>query len=209
MNALTAFSALWKNCGCHGDGTSCFKELRQLWTAPERAYHNWRHLTECRFELHRVKAQFSQCNLMAVEMALWFHDAIYDSQKNDNEERSADLATATLKDGRAKEAFIAKVAALIMATKNHQASGSDPETSLMLDIDLSILGKPPESYYQYEEGIRAEYDWVPPEIFREKRAEILKGFLRRERLYLTEPFFAAYEPQARRNLAKAIECLAK
>lgn len=208
MKTSSSFNALWKNCGCHGNGLACYEELQQCWSAPERAYHNWQHLTECLAELDRAKAQFAQCDLFAVEMALWFHDAIYDSRKSDNEERSAELAVKRLTEGGASEVFVAKVKALIMATKSHKAEVSDPDTALILDIDLSILGKSPERFWQYEKSIRTEYAWVPPEIFREKRAEILQGFLQRERLYLTEHFHYLYEAQARLNLMEALEHLA-
>jgi predicted metal-dependent HD superfamily phosphohydrolase len=74
-------------------------------------------------------------------------------------------------------------------------------------VDLSILGQDQRRFAEYEAGIRAEYAWVPQEIFNAKRAEILQRFLDRARIYSTDHFFAKYEHQARQNLEQSIQRL--
>jgi predicted metal-dependent HD superfamily phosphohydrolase len=76
-----------------------------------------------------------------------------------------------------------------------------------VDIDLSILGQPPERFWEYESQIRREYEWVPENVFTEKRAEILQQFLSRKTIYGTSYFFEKYERQARINLAASIQKL--
>src|SRR5207253_1454914 len=100
----------------------------------------------------------------------------------------------------------ASVAALIMATKSHDP-GLHPNAPLLVDVDLSILGKPPERFEEYEEQIRREYDWVPQEVFAAKRAEILERFLSRERIYSTDLFLDKYEQQGRINLRNSVNKL--
>lgn len=77
-----------------------------------------------------------------------------------------------------------------------------------LDMDLSILGVERARFDAYEEGVRHEYRSVPIEDYRRGRAEILRRFLLRERLYMTEWGRDSYEAQARRNLRYSIAKLA-
>ena len=100
------------------------------------------------------------------------------------------------------------VAALVLATKAHDPA-LHPAAPLLVDVDLSILGKPRKRFQEYEAQIRRGYDWVPEEKFAAKRAEILERFLARERLYATDHFFAKYEQQARTNLQSSIRTLTK
>jgi predicted metal-dependent HD superfamily phosphohydrolase len=93
-----------------------------------------------------------------------------------------------------------------MATKHHPLT-SDADTALMLDIDLSILGRCPDRFTEYTEQIRREYSWVPEPLYREKRTEILEGFLRRKRIYQTGEFAGRLEGQARANLLQAVQSL--
>jgi predicted metal-dependent HD superfamily phosphohydrolase len=79
---------------------------------------------------------------------------------------------------------------------------------LVVDVDLPILGSPPDAYERYEAAVRREYKWVPAFVFRRKRREILESFLRRDAIFLTEPFFERYESQARSNLSRACSKLA-
>jgi predicted metal-dependent HD superfamily phosphohydrolase len=74
----------------------------------------------------------------------------------------------------------------------------------MADVDLSILGGKQKSFWQYEENIRKEYAWVPESIFRQKRIEVLQGFLDRPYIYYHETYREIFEEKARANLKKAI-----
>jgi predicted metal-dependent HD superfamily phosphohydrolase len=101
--------------------------------------------------------------------------------------------------------FIEPISNLILATKKHVTTDKDGAVSL--DIDLSILGQSEERFSEYEKQIRLEYEWVPEEIFRSKRCEILQNFLNRERLFTTDLFFSKYERQARLNLDRSLSTL--
>jgi predicted metal-dependent HD superfamily phosphohydrolase len=145
---------------------------------------------------------------VAVELALWFHDAVYDPKAGDNEERSAALAQQCLADAGASEPLADAVAKLVMATKAHEID-ADADAGLMVDVDLSILGKSEKRFSEYEQQIREEYAWVPQPVFASKRVEILQRFLVRPKLFTTEWFRKKYEQQARHNLESSIKKLRK
>jgi predicted metal-dependent HD superfamily phosphohydrolase len=81
------------------------------------------------------------------------------------------------------------------------------DAPLLVDVDLSILGRAAERFWKYEAQIRMEYEWVPEDIFATKRAEILDRFLRRRRIYSTEHFFVRYEKRACTNLLASLQKL--
>ena len=180
---------------------SVFDQLLARYSEPHRKYHTLQHLTECltHFEATRHLAE----NPGEVEIALWFHDGIYDTQRHDNERKSADWARSVLEGHGAAPAAVQRVDELIMATC-HSALPVAPDAQLLVDIDLSILGAPPPRFAEYEAQIRQEYAFVPEEVFRSKRAEILRAFLARPALYSTPHFQAALEARARDNLRAAI-----
>ncbi len=168
---------------------------------PHRRYHSLQHLGECIAQLEG--ALDLAVHAGDVEIALWFHDAIYGLQAKDNEQRSADWAAGELTRSGAGEAQVRRVRALIMATC-HTAKPADADQQLLVDIDLAILGAEPARFAEYDAQVKAEYSWVPEVVYRTKRREVLKGFLDRAVIYNTPLFRARLEQQARTNLRTAI-----
>ena len=141
-----------------------------------------------------------------MEYALWFHDAVYNPHSSNNEERSADWACEVLLRHDVDATRVERVRAHILATR-HEAPATTPDSQLLVDADLSILGADEVAYAEFEANVRKEYRWVPAPLFRRKRAEILESFLARPQIYSTAPFQVRYELQARRNLSAAITAL--
>ncbi len=201
------WTRLWRQVSAaSGDPQPIYRELASLYSQPHRHYHNLHHIAECLAEFDSARHLVSQ--QLEVELAIWFHDAIYDTRAHDNEERSAELAKRWIANIGGTAELCEAVAALIMATKTHEPT-VHPDAQLLVDVDLSVLGQPQERFQQYETQIRREYDWVPEETFAAKRAEVLERFLGRKRLYTTDHFFAKYEQQARANLQNSIRTLNK
>ncbi len=198
------WNELWQAAGGQTEASSHYDQLMALYAEPNRHYHNFQHICECLREFDL--AQDLPRQPFAVELAIWFHDAIYDPRAGDNEERSADLANRWLTDNGFEKTLCKSVVQLVLATKQHDGS-LDPDAPLLVDIDLSILGQPGERFWEYESQIRKEYGWVPENVFAQKRAEILKRFLSRRTIYNTEIFFAKYEEQARKNLGASMKRL--
>jgi len=137
-----------------------------------------------------------------IEVAIWFHDAVYDTTRVDNEEKSAEWAADFLGTSGVDSEVSERVSEMILSTKNHQVSGTD--AALMLDIDLIILGSLSEVFEMYDLAIRREFQWVPEEQYRNARAQVLTKFLKRDVIYQTMLLRETYEDQARRNLTSKI-----
>lgn len=137
---------------------------------------------------------------------MWFHDAIYEPGRHDNEQLSADWAAASLKSAGLDERATERIHKLILATR-HQYRPETSDTRILIDCDLAILGAKPERFTEYERHIRAEYALVPEPIFKTKRRKILRQFLARPSIFYTDPFIEKYETQARTNLNHALSLL--
>lgn len=194
------FRQLWHRL-TGGDDAGVFAELVAAYSQPHRAYHNAAHIEDCLHQLDRARTEAD--SPVEVEAALWFHDAVYDAHAADNEELSAAWADRALAQAGASCDVRGRVVALIMATK-HQREPDTHDCRLLLDVDLSILGRESEVFAAYDRAIREEYSWVPEERYRTARAAILESFLRRPAIYLTDYFQARLEAQARVNLEQAI-----
>ena len=200
----TQWNTLWHRIEAQGDPYPPYHDLVQRLAEPHRAYHTMRHIRHCLAEMACVRHLAAHPD--AVEMALWYHDAIYDTHATDNEAQSATLAAHRLRDASVPEAFVQLVGSLIMATQHH-AVADDPDTRLLIDIDLAILGQSALIFDAYERHIRQEYAWVPHDAFLEGRTKILRAFLHRSTLYATAHFRQCYEAQARINIARSLRAL--
>ena len=203
---LDRWVRLWRQVTAAGDPQLIYQELVSRYSEPQRHYHNLSHVADCIAEFDSAR-QLAQ-DPTAVEVAIWFHDAVYDTHAADNEERSAKLAKERIAQACGVVGLSESVAALVLATKTHDPA-LNPDAPLLVDVDLSILGKPKDRFREYEAQIRREYEWVPVETFRAKRAEILERFLARDRIYTTDHFFDKYEQPARTNLRNSIRILTR
>ncbi|MXV20898.1 phosphohydrolase [Deinococcus xianganensis] len=168
-----------------------------FYAEPGRAYHTGAHV---RALLDALEGRGVWTPALAL--AAWGHDLIYDPRAADNEVRSADVFGDWLGTQGASGELQAEVRALILATR-HTVPVHTGAEALFVDADLSVLGADPEAFDAYDRAIRVEYAHVPGGAYRAGRAAVLRGFLNRERLYLT-PEFAKLEGQARVNLARAL-----
>jgi predicted metal-dependent HD superfamily phosphohydrolase len=182
------------------------KELSEIYGAPHRHYHGLAHVEALLALAKRHRADLADPEV--VEAAIWFHDAVYDSTRKDNEEKSAELATKRLS-GRVAAERLRRIAGMIEATATHQIPDFADETgrrdaALFLDMDLSILGAPPAEFDAYEQAVRQEYGWVDEPAWRAGRAAVLKSFLQRPFIFHTEIFRQGREKQARENITHSI-----
>jgi predicted metal-dependent HD superfamily phosphohydrolase len=178
-----------------------FEELLARYGEPQRHYHTARHLEECFAQLPAVRDEAERPG--EVELALWFHDAIYDTKRQDNEERSAEWARAVVAKAGLGASVGERVAALIMSTR-HDAVPADTDSRIVVDVDLSILGAPPLRFDEYEHDVRDEYGWVPNAVFRRERRKILGRLLSRGELFNTPRMREAFEQRARANLERSL-----
>ena len=192
--------SLCQNLGLAPDAQT-YGALIKAHAEPHRAYHTLDHIAACLRHLDDVRDQTQRPD--EIEMAFWFHDAVYEPFSTTNEEDSAEWAADWLQDQGLDKSAISRIADHILDTKSHDTPAS-LDGRFMLDIDLSILGTPVSIYDQFEVNVRREYRRVPRFIFRKKRKAILESFLTRERIYGTEYFHNKLDGQARENLKRAI-----
>jgi predicted metal-dependent HD superfamily phosphohydrolase len=181
---------------------SDYRRVRRSWNSMSRHYHTLTHLDACLREFDGARDLATRAG--EVELALWFHDAIYRSWRRDNEEQSAALAARVLR--AASIECVERIRQLVLAT-SHREEGFAGDTALVVDIDLSILGRPPEIYAQFERAIRREYWWVSRAKYVAGRRAVLQKFLGRRAIYQHDRFYAQYEKQARANLEAESERL--
>lgn len=178
--------------------------LINAYTAPDRHYHNFAHIADCLSKLDAARDLADDAR--AVELAIWFHDAVYDPTRPDNELRSAELAAGELVKLGEPPHSIARVRQLILDTR-HLAPPATRDGRLLVDIDLAGLAAEPHVFDVNTASIRREYAHVPDADYRRGRAEFLRGLADRARIYHTARFFDLYETRARANLARAITLL--
>ncbi|WJN57611.1 hypothetical protein [Pseudomonas sp. SO81] len=193
------WQALWQELGGSAPAGS-FAELLAAYAAPDRHYHGVSHIQACLAHLQRWQQLARDPAL--VELALWTHDLIYDTRRQDNEAVSAERACQWLEEvGLGAKANALRE--MILATR-HQQAPDDADAALVVDIDLSILASDASVYAGYEAAVRAEYAWVPEPLFRAGRARLLRQLLDMPALYHHAPLAALWEAPARRNLQAAL-----
>jgi predicted metal-dependent HD superfamily phosphohydrolase len=177
-------------------------ELLRAWTETNRRYHDRSHLLWLLEEADRRSALIEDPAF--VGFAIWFHDAVYQPGRSDNEAQSAAWArTALAHDGARAEA----VAQVIEMTKNHWQGDAAGDAALFLDMDIAILGAEPASYRAYAAGVRAEYAQFADAAYSAGRSAFLDGVLGRARIFRTGFYESALSSSARANMAWERELL--
>lgn len=198
------WQALLRAAGVSQPVSDWYHRLTAAYGEPHRHYHTDRHVAECLAEFAR--AQGLVRHPVAVELALWFHDAVYDPKAGDNEVRSAALAGECLDACGLPASLVEKLARFILATRHHEP-GADIDAAVTVDVDLSILGKDQGRFSEYEAQIGREYTWVPRAVFCTKRVELLDRFLARSHIFATKYSRSRCERLARQNLKRSINRL--
>ncbi|MGO4701299.1 HD domain-containing protein [Dyella sp. 2RAB6] len=200
------WEATWAGLGIRSAPRDVFDLLRKRYDERHRAYHTREHLEHC-FSL-LVEAR-ERCEYPdEVALALWFHDAIYEPLRSDNEAASAGWLVEVARAAGVVEPSVERMHALVMATR-HDAPAQREDERILVDIDLAILGSSPQRFEAYESQIRREYRWVPGAVYRAGRARILQAFLDRPAIYATAPFHVRFEHAARTNIMRSLELLAR
>ncbi len=181
--------------------------LQRRYAEPHRAYHAQSHIDAMLQAFHAEAGYLADPD--AVELAIWYHDAIYDPAATDNEARSAALLRVEMSP-LAAPALIEAAATMVEASASHTLpadlqAGLRADTAAFLDLDMAILGAAPPDYDRYEQGIAAEYTPVHgADAFQRGRTVFLRAMLARDRLFLTERAHHRLDGAARANLQRAL-----
>jgi predicted metal-dependent HD superfamily phosphohydrolase len=186
----------------HSEINRVFELLFAAYAQPNRHYHNLNHIDQLLTTIARFNHQLK--DPITVNLAVWFHDFVYDSQASDNEAQSAKAAQELLTSIGESATTIDRVQQLILSTQGHQIDANDLDQSIFLDADLAILGADPVRYQAYQQAIRREYNWVSSTDYQTGRIQVLESLLKRDRLYCTDLLFAELESIARSNIKQEI-----
>lgn len=212
------FQALWQRLGADdGAGVAVAgARLLTLYAEPTRAYHNQTHLEDVLSKLDWAQNALMQSGELSrldgterrrlfdtIELALFYHDAVYDAKAKDNEAQSREMMKHDAAAFNIDASLIADAARLIDLTAHHGTAARMDE-KIMADCDLAILGATPAGFKKYDIAIRAEYAHVPAPLYAAGRAKVLQGFLDTPQLFKTRAFADNFDAAARRNLAAAL-----
>lgn len=202
METQEEFRQYWKDLwvrlraqGAVGDGEEICETLIQRYSESQRHYHTLRHVVMC---LRHFPIVCARCtNPEVAELAICFHDVVYDPRGHGNEEQSAELARVLLKQ-HGLGLLAESVADLVMATKLHH---SDSEAGkAVIDLDLGIMGASSEAFDEYCRAIRREYAHVPAILYFFGRRRVLRKYLNRVPIYQLPEMRERFETQAKENL---------
>jgi predicted metal-dependent HD superfamily phosphohydrolase len=201
INDLRArFMRALSEAGAQRSGASVFEELLARYGEAHRRYHTIAHVDSCAGWLDWYRG--SALHPERVELALWFHDAVYDPCKRDNERQSAALSRLRLDALGVPSAALCDIEAHVLATECHRSE--HPDGKLVIDLDLAILGSPSATFARFERQIREEYVHVPEASFRAGRAAVLRTFLARPEIFRTPALREELEARARSNLERRL-----
>lgn len=175
--------------------------LEAGYTGQNRHYHNLVHLSTMFDVLETLSLEHPHL----VQLAVWFHDLVYDINRKDNEAQSAEAAVAFAKHYGIPEADQHTLEALIMSTYGHHPRWDHPDCHAMLDADLAVLAMDEEAYDTYARNIRREYGIFPGLLYKQGRKKVLRSFLDRPQLYYSPSLRPDWEPRARANLARELK----
>ena len=189
------------------------ESLLQAWEQPHRAYHHSGHLSQMLSDLDHLYTHRTQGSTpLALILAAWFHDAVYEGAPGEDERRSEQLASASLAPlvtaGLLTRHELQMVSLLVRATATHELpepadlpAGYEPaDIELFLDADMAILAANSARYRRYLHGVRSEYSHFDDEAFRTGRTTFLRSVLGRERIFLSEEALTLWEEPAQANL---------
>lgn len=181
------------------------QNLLARYAEPHRHYHTVAHLTSVLSTVEVLVSHADDADL--VRLAVWFHDAIYDPRRVDNEERSARLAESELATAGLPASTAAAVARLVRLTADHEAAAGDVDGEALCDADLAVLATPAPAYDDYVAAVRREYAHVDELDWRAGRCAVLHSLVARPRLFRTEAG-QTWERDARDNVSRELVALA-
>ena len=161
-------------------GTTWWSRLRDMYgLEPWRHYHTLRHVNEL---LEGAKAHYGSFDQIPVNvnLAIWFHDCVYDPRSTKNEEDSVKVFEDFAKCIKAfPNELVDEARIAILLSKDHVRALKDMSTPewmrVFLELDLSILASDSTRYAEYKTQIRQEYFHLADEAFRSGRRRFLEG----------------------------------
>jgi len=190
-----------------GRARRAFADLVNNYNEAGRYYHNLAHVgmvLDTADGLSHLAQDYEK-----VQLAIWYHDVIYDPRAEDNEAQSAAYARQYLSALDFPAETVTRVSDLILATTTHLAPDGDIDAQIMLDADLAPLAYDEALFLRQSMALRQEFSYIPEDEYRQGRVRALNTFLSRERIYQTDQLFTELESKARSNLERSLKELSQ
>jgi predicted metal-dependent HD superfamily phosphohydrolase len=202
--SLVGFDAWAELAGDSPTSRTEWAALVAAWTEPHRRYHDLSHLAAVLGLVGELDPAAS--DPAAVRLAAWYHDAVYDPTRSDNEQVSAQRARAGLR-GLVPDGRVDAVERLVLVTAGHDPDPGDADAAVLCDADLAVLAGPPDAYAAYASAVREEYRHLSDEVFTAGRIAVLEQLLALPALYRLPAVAAEWTPRARANLTAELTLL--
>ena len=201
------FRLLWQRClldSAIDESAAIHQQLIASYSEPQRFYHTLTHIEHCLSLIEKISSELQSPE--ALELAIWFHDVVYEPGAKDNEQLSADQFMAKT-DGVFDDTLRDTVYQHIMATVHDGAEVKHADTKYMLDIDLSSFGRPWAEFIQDSHNLRLELEDWPDDVFYQRQAVFQDKLFGQARFFKSDYFYDNYEAQARQNRSDYFETI--
>src|SRR5688572_20400810 len=135
-----------RHVGTGPEASHWFDTVLAMHRAPGRHYHDVRHVTWVVRHITTISSRHAAGDEAAVVAAGFFHDAVYDPTRSDNESESAALAERALTEIGWEAPRRDTVAKMVIATADHDVEAADADTQVLLAADLAVLASEPARY---------------------------------------------------------------
>lgn len=197
-----------RHLGTSPAAATWFDEVLGAYRAEGRHYHGVRHVGWVVRHVEAIAADHPVDDLPATVAAAFFHDAVYDPTRSDNEAESAAMAARAVREIGWAEPACRHVAELVLATAGHDVDGVDRDTAVLLAADLAVLAAEPSRYADYATAVRREYAHLDDAAWRTGRAAVLRTLRERPHLFAPELGLDEWERRARANITSELAALA-
>lgn len=199
---------MWQtHIGISVEAEHWFDSTLAMHRQPGRHYHDVRHVGWVVRHVVEIGNRCAVDDLASIVAAGFFHDAVYDPTRHDNEQQSAALASRALSEIGWDAARCGGVSAMVLATATHDVESASLDTAVLLAADLAVLASEPARYHDYALAVRKEYAHVSDDDWRNGRSAVLQRLLGRAHLFAPALRLDEWETRARANLTAELATL--
>ena len=145
------------------------------WSESHRHYHNINHLNDLIAQINEDYAdgKLNESEREKLTLTALFHDLVYEPNRNDNEEKSADIFYRFCSEQYNVD--LVEVKQMILDTKNHVPC--TPLSQKFIDYDMNICERNFDELLEWEDGIKEEYSMFSNEEYKSGRIKFLESIL--------------------------------
>jgi len=151
------------------------KFVLDKWSESHRHYHNINHLNDLISQINEDYAdgRLNENEREKLTLTALFHDLVYEPNRNDNEEKSAEIFYRFCSEQHNVD--LVEVRQMILDTKNHIPC--TPLSQKFIDYDMNICERNFNELLEWEEGIRGEYSMFSNEEYKSGRIKFLESII--------------------------------